>query len=269
MSDKAIVIYHKNCLDGIASAYAAQESGLEAEFYPMSYNEALPVDITGRVVYFVDFSLKKEDMRTACRRAESVTVIDHHESAYKELVELSLPNFHFYYDPKHSGCVLSWNYFHGNTESMPKALESIEDRDLWKFKLSETESICLFLRSAKMDLDVFAHLIDMHIYSEMAEIGHHMRKMEEMIIEEVTDNHKLETILGHDNIPTIRNCPKSLVSKALHVLDQGHPFACCIWGDVYSLRSAEDGLNVRLIAEANGGGGHDHAAGCKVPKETK
>lgn len=49
---------------------------------------------------------------------------------------------------------------------------------------------------------------------------------------------------------------------------KGEPFAACYMDDpsgrTFSLRSAEDGVDVSEIAKRYGGGGHKHAAGFKV-----
>jgi uncharacterized protein len=48
------------------------------------------------------------------------------------------------------------------------------------------------------------------------------------------------------------------------------PFAACYWdvpnGQVFSLRSCENGVDVSEIAKQFGGGGHKHAAGFTVKR---
>ena len=62
------IIYHKDCMDGLASAFIAHCSFMElaqkAEFYPMHYNEInqvtnIPLE-KDDVVMLLDFSLPKE-----------------------------------------------------------------------------------------------------------------------------------------------------------------------------------------------------------------
>ena len=66
----------------------------------------------------------------------------------------------------------------------------------------------------------------------------------------------------------VLNAPYFWSSDAGHIMGVGEPFAACYWdtpgGRVYSLRSAEDGVDVSEIAVMYGGGGHKHAAGFKV-----
>lgn len=63
--------------------------------------------------------------------------------------------------------------------------------------------------------------------------------------------------------------PYTLSSDAGHMMAKGEPFAACYWdtpeGRCFSLRSAEDGMDVSEIAKDYGGGGHKHAAGFRVP----
>jgi nanoRNase/pAp phosphatase (c-di-AMP/oligoRNAs hydrolase) len=51
-------------------------------------------------------------------------------------------------------------------------------------------------------------------------------------------------------------------------MGEGKPFAACYWdtpgGRVFSLRSANDGLDVSEIAAKFGGGGHKHASGFRL-----
>jgi len=72
---------------------------------------------------------------------------------------------------------------------------------------------------------------------------------------------------GHD-VP-VANLPYTLTSDAGHRMAQGEPFAACYWdtpeGRVFSLRSSANGLDVSAIAADYGGGGHDNAAGFRMP----
>jgi nanoRNase/pAp phosphatase (c-di-AMP/oligoRNAs hydrolase) len=66
-------------------------------------------------------------------------------------------------------------------------------------------------------------------------------------------------------IPAVNASPVD-TSEVLQVLALGQPFALS-WSVrfdgvfQYSLRSAEDGVDVSEIAKAHGGGGHAHASG--------
>lgn len=53
---------------------------------------------------------------------------------------------------------------------------------------------------------------------------------------------------------------------------QGEPFAACYWDTpthrIFSLRSSDTGMDVSTIAKQYGGGGHVHAAGFRVNRDS-
>jgi hypothetical protein len=74
-------------------------------------------------------------------------------------------------------------------------------------------------------------------------------------------------VIGGYDVP-VANLPYIHSSDAGHIMDAGEAFAACYWdvfdGRIFSLRSAEDGVDVQAVAKQYGGGGHPHAAGFKV-----
>jgi hypothetical protein len=76
-------------------------------------------------------------------------------------------------------------------------------------------------------------------------------------------------LCGHE-VPLL-NVPFTMASDAGNLLAQDEPFAICYWDDsngrVFSLRSAEQGVDVSEIARSFGGGGHRHAAGFRLSFE--
>jgi nanoRNase/pAp phosphatase (c-di-AMP/oligoRNAs hydrolase) len=93
------------------------------------------------------------------------------------------------------------------------------------------------------------------------------RKQQKDITEIIAAGSHLITIAGH-TVPAC-NVPSIWASDAGHMMAQGHPFAACFWIDgeeiAFSLRSTPDGLDVSEIAKRFGGGGHQHAAGFRLP----
>ena len=54
MSDR-IVIYHAGCADGFCAAWLLWREFPDAQFVPAHYGD-VPPDVTGKIVYVVDFS---------------------------------------------------------------------------------------------------------------------------------------------------------------------------------------------------------------------
>lgn len=186
-----LVIYHKagGCLDGFAAAWAVWDYyerlddqgdknlgiGQQMEFRAMDYGDTIP-DLGGRVVYIVDLSFDPATLVEAAKDAVSVTLLDHHDSAYKkwvrytdegpsqavrvELVMKEAPdgnriekfeagNVVAYFATKMSGAVLTWRYL--NIESMedlilnddrtPLLLQYCQDWDLHNLKLTGVKEV--------------------------------------------------------------------------------------------------------------------------------
>ena len=115
MSNISVVLYHKDCLDGLMAAYAVWEKAKSTtlcipitypefekqtpdEFMEMCFNDKLPTAVisssfsfgfsmlmkkakTEVTAYLVDISVPKEILRRISETFRSVVVLDHHESA--------------------------------------------------------------------------------------------------------------------------------------------------------------------------------------------
>lgn len=79
-----------------------------------------------------------------------------------------------------------------------------------------------------------------------------------------------QMVIGHYDVP-VASLPYTLASDAGHLMAQGQPFAACYYdkaaGRVFSLRSADDGVDVSEVAKLYGGGVHARAAGFTVPRD--
>ena len=176
---KPLVIYHANCTDGFGAAFAAWlKFGDEAEYIPMSYNQALPEQLhspVGLELYILDFSFRRDQMDTFFKYAKRVVWLDHHKTAFEtwldgltysvldpnEVVVGSPPavgqvkeayrNTDKMYVRLHadkSGALLAWEYFHTSTE-VPMLIKHIDDRDRWQFKMNGSRELHAVLASLK------------------------------------------------------------------------------------------------------------------------
>ena len=129
-----IVFYHANCNDGAAAAAAAYLLlGNRAQYIPLQPRGtiALPT-IRHKNVVVLDVSFSASRTFDALANCKSFRVIDHHVSAMKELS--SIPADYKTFDMKRSGATLAWSFFHPD-KPIPKILEIIEARDLWRYDL--------------------------------------------------------------------------------------------------------------------------------------
>lgn len=276
-----ICIYHANCDDGFAAAYAVwKRFGNDVTYIPAQYGEDLP-DVAGKDVLIVDFSYKKPDMEKLASQARRIVVLDHHKTAKEELadfVQLQCVGGPFEkryadrmiggvgvcFDMEKSGCRLAWEYCFGD-EPMPDWFAAVEDRDLWRFDLTGTKEISIAIRSMPRDFELW----DMFTAERLANEGVTIRRYVDMIVSNISDTAFVENVAGYD-VP-VAACSYDFVSEVAHELlrrNPDAPFAACVVrsydGTTYSLRSMDDRMDVSKIAKLQGGGGHRNAAGFRV-----
>lgn len=97
---KPLIIYHADCTDGFAAAFAAWlKFGDEASYAPANYGDAallLPKSTAdsdfnavywlNRDIYILDFSLPKQSMDRLFAHAKRVVWLDHHKTAFEMYV---------------------------------------------------------------------------------------------------------------------------------------------------------------------------------------
>lgn len=259
----SMCIYHGNCADGFGAAWAVRKALGEIEFYAGKYQEP-PPDVTGKDVVMVDFSYKRPVLLEMVSKANSILILDHHKSAAEELIDLP-ENVQTVFDMDRSGACIAWDHFFPYMPP-PILLLHIEDRDLWRFALDSTREV---------QANVFSYPYDFQVWDELMQTDPAKLIADGKAIERkhFKDVHELlgvvvrEMIIGGHQVP-VANLPYTMTSDAGHQLAQGKPFAACYWdtpsGRVFSLRSADDGMDVSQIARIYGGGGHRNAAGFQV-----
>jgi oligoribonuclease NrnB/cAMP/cGMP phosphodiesterase (DHH superfamily) len=271
--DKRVCIYHGNCADGFAAACIVREYEPECEFYAGVYQQEPPWEfIKDAHVIIVDFSYKRAVMEKILEVAAFVTIIDHHKSAIEDLNSLNHPNLSKHFDVNHSGAMLTWMYYDGadDSDDAPQLLKHIEDRDLWLFKLPRTREIQAALFSLEHDFDVWSKLLfEVKDLSGLAIAGEAIERKHFKDVKELLKVTQRTMEIGGYVVP-VANLPYTMSSDAGHIMAVGHRFAACYWdtptGRTFSLRSAEDGMDVSQIAVKYGGGGHRNAAGFAVNK---
>ena len=238
------------------------------DFHAATHGEP-PPEVGDREVYLVDFSYRRPLIEDMARHATKLTVIDHHVTAAQDLEDLIRNDgtLDGVFDMDKSGCLLTWEWFFKD-KPPPPALLAVSDRDLWTFERPGTREIFLALTSYPYEFAIWDALMEADRLEALRQDGiAFSRKQQKDIAEIIAAGRHLITIAGH-TVPAC-NVPPIWASDAGHILAQGHPFAACFWIDgeqiAFSLRSVPDGLDVSEIAKRFGGGGHQHAAGFKLP----
>lgn len=281
---KPLCIYHGGCDDGFAAAWAVRNAlGDEVEFYPGVYQRDPPPH-DARDVIFVDFSYKRPVLDAMAQRANSILILDHHKTAAEDLADLPVPPpFEIWneavasralsrglrmaalFDMARSGAALAWDYF--NSGPRPGFIEYVQDRDLWRKALPNSDEFTIALRSYPQDFETWDWMVRAGPEA-LIEEGRGIQRYYRMRVEELKRHAYLASLAG---VPCcISNAPYFAASEvAGELCDRGGAsFGACYFEVEpgrfqYSLRSRGD-FDVSAIARQFGGGGHKNAAGFSV-----
>lgn len=266
-----LIIYHANCLDGYGSAFAAQHHFGEhgCELLAASHGEAVP-ECRDREVYLVDFSFSRAILTQICTQAATVTIIDHHVSALKELEGLDQQqhNLRLIFEMQHSGAVLTWRWFFPH-QPVPELLLDVEDRDLWNWQRPGSEIRTAAMMSYPYSYSQWRSWVSGEGTSQqLQQEGEAINRFRSQMIERYKKRAVIGNVAGYQ-VPIV-NCPSEIASELIGALSEGHPFAAGYMDKGgkrgWSLRShGEQGEDVSLIAAGFGGGGHRNAAGFSTP----
>lgn len=282
--DKLLCIYHGNCDDGFAAAWAvrARLGDQQAEFYAGQYQRD-PPDVTGRHVLLIDFSYKRPVLLEMATKAKSIVILDHHHTAAQDLfgfrepapfvewldngldlVERGEPPIAALFDMNRSGAGLTWDFLACGAPR-PAFIDYIEDRDLWRKLLPGGDEFTIALRSYPQEFAVWDDLVDRGPASLIAE-GTAIQRYYRLRVEEMKRSAYAGTLGG---VPIwITNAPYFAASEVAGELAERLGAGACYfevgqgrWA--YSLRSRGE-VDVSAIAKQFGGGGHKQAAGFTV-----
>lgn len=250
----------------MAAALAISLVSSKSNFHPASYQQE-PPKVDGNVV-MVDFSYPRDVLIELASRVESIWIFDHHASAQRNLVDLPA-NVHVHFDMNKSGCVLAWEAV--GDMPIPKFFDYIQDRDLWRFSLPHVQEIGQWIAMIPKDLRSYCDAMHDLEYQFMACVTKGSLYLEKhlAVIDEIFSAARPFRI-DEFEVPCVAS-PYSFGSETCNQLAQGYPFAMYYIDHVdcrqFGLRSTPDGIDVSVIAERYGGGGHKHAAGFKVPRD--
>lgn len=280
-----VVLYHAHCMDGFGAALVAhQVFGGSASYLPVSYGETLPEIPDGSAVYLLDFSYRREVLEELARRCE-VRVLDHHATAEKELEGLPFAKF----EREKSGAVMAWEWFRDSHPDaiygpVPKLLEYIQDRDLWRFELTGSKEVSAGLAARERTFKEWSFLMGTgaagiaHLASEGRIVLRYQAQLVESIVEkrrrigmDIDDATSVEAVVVNTPVLNSECCHRMLdlepgAQVAAAWFEREHPTDPNRVRLVWSLRSRPD-FACLPIAEKHGGGGHAQACGFEEDRE--
>lgn len=276
------VLYHGNCPDGHAAAFACwQVYGTSAQYLPVFYGQPPPDIPATHAVMLVDFSYARAVLEQLHARHGHVTVLDHHKSASEDLRLLAsqhLPGLHIDFDLDECGATLTWKYLHGHASlknamgedppDMPRFFRYVRDRDLWQWQLPDSKAMSLAYWAIPKEMPAIAAFADALEtdagYAKTVQAGEAMQTYAEALVREQAARVQWGRFGGY-LVPYVNTT--TLFSEVGDALCASYevPFAAYYfdrpqdrqWG----LRSRRADVDCSLIAKEYGGGGHPGAAG--------
>jgi oligoribonuclease NrnB/cAMP/cGMP phosphodiesterase (DHH superfamily) len=269
-----LVYYHGHCPDGFAAACVAWKArGERSEYVGLDHGGSWkPAEIIerakGKHVVVVDFCFKKEVTDALIASCASFLVLDHHASAEIELAGVSERNKVF--QMHQSGATLSWNFFFPE-RPVPLLLRYVEDRDIWRWALKDSEEVTTALQMTEQEFLTFDAILEggESAIAELADKGKAITAYKRDVIRSHVKRAAACTIKAAPQFRAAVVNSSVLASEIGNALCQQPGVQCgVVWSWDHeshscrvSLRSDSDEVDVSLIAKQFGGGGHKRAAG--------
>lgn len=285
------VVYHNRCSDGMSAAFIAKlwydEQGIPVEFVPTNPKTTPNIEfLEGSTVIMIDVTIPREDLIEWNKRCSKLVVLDHHETAYRELRDLSFCKF----DLNRCGTTMAWEYFFPNRE-WPWWVLYTEDRDvgrLWNNPdqcLPWSKEVNAYLINIPLDFNSYEKYVKNTEVNEAMIAGMAIQRAQDAQIEWVINAaNKVNIVFDHtlyENVPIVNS--SVLQSELGNILANQCGTFGIVWymryDDMYgpvaqvSLRSVKD-FNVAELAQSivgphgQRGGGHANAAGFFVKMAT-
>lgn len=286
INKKVEVHYHKNCTDGMMSAYLLwkylQPVCTEMVFVPVQYNmDTTVLSENVDTLIIVDYSYSVEQTEKYKSQVSNVVFMDHHLTAAKDhggYCFCEVPNgtlgglFTKIIKEERSGAGLTLDFLEDLgfviDHSIKEAALAVEDRDLWNFYLPNTKYWSQLFSSTPITFEAWNELLsnDAAIGVGLGKARVQVEQYEFMVSKYAKLAITVET--AHGPMALI-NCASDFASSVGETLSKTHAFACMFVVSpkdkimICSLRSnKETGVDVSAIAKKLDGGGHRNAAGC-------
>ncbi len=263
---KPLILYHGNCPDGTTAAMVFfSVYGDAAEYRAVFYGKSPPEDVHDREVYIVDFCYPPEQLRLIAEQAKEVTVLDHHKTAFEWAQQAKgIPKLHLIFDMQQSGAGLAQKYLN---RAQSWWVDYVEDRDLWRFILPDSEAINAYIQSVPRTIESYLEASKSTTQAKAKILGEGSLRYLRMYVSEMKKQARYTFFGGHENIPIV-NAPYVGISELVGALAEDAPFAIGWFMNnegqyMFSLRSRGD-VDVSKIAEMYHGGGHRGAAGFRT-----
>ena len=292
-----IVVYHSQCPDGIASAWAVKLIHPQIDIMPCSAGKPPQKELEyfkDKRVVFVDLCPSVEYFCQLINVVGHLTIIDHHKPNYEKLNEhvdsdaVEYRNLECVFENDKSGCMLTWDYFH--TTQRPWFIEYIGDRDLWTWKLPSSREVNnAFFDGGHVTFDGLQKLYentDSELINKFIKKGEEIAEFKNTLIDNTIKHYSIpckykrmingiekeyNVWLYTGRADLISDVGNKLMGKKLTMTGGLIPDFTVYWSyntttKEYgiSMRSTDQSTNVNEICQLYGGGGHRNSSGCTL-----
>jgi oligoribonuclease NrnB/cAMP/cGMP phosphodiesterase (DHH superfamily) len=298
-----VVLYHQHCTDGFAAAYQVwRVFGANADYIGRDYVKATDVKYfeetiarcKDKKVFILDWSMPAEYIYKLAEVALQTVLLDHHQTAFEYFSkEAQLSGFgdnpssfmwdyitqngrrlFIKLDNKKSGAKLAMDYFALSTNTFNNnfIVDRIDDRDRWVFQYPESRALHAFLNAeTPWSFEQWDRIVsDDEMLYDGIQTGFALIKQIDVAVERMCRNAVSTSVLG---VPAILvNSPiyQSEIGDRLYTKYKDEMvlvwYAAETEQSNCSMRSLPGSdIDVAAIAQSFGGGGHKHAAGCRIP----
>lgn len=143
-----VIIYHgrePKCSDGLAAAAVLSMASTHQPVVMLGYNHNDEVDLElcrEQHVVMVDCVLPRAQLLQLAELSASLVVLDHHQSAERDLIGLHHPKLHVVLDLTRCGAQMAWDWCYPHrSQARPWPIEMVADRDLFKWALPWSKAV--------------------------------------------------------------------------------------------------------------------------------
>jgi uncharacterized protein len=263
-----VVMFHGNCIDGAFGAAITRQGlrarSIEPVMVPCVHGDPVP-DLTGTHLFLVDYAPDPADVWD--RNPARVTILDHHATTVRQWTDQPIDGV---ITTTKSGCEIVFEYFNHPSKTAPPVLAHISDRDRSVYALANTADVFAAIASySYAKLDLVDWLLTRNINDLVTE-GAGIERYRQQLINAAVANAGTVTIGGHQVLAA--NAPIFYGVDVARALATDAPFGA-YWNTTmtdtgtltrWGLQSHDTGIDVSIIAEAFGGGGHARSAGYRT-----
>jgi hypothetical protein len=238
-----------------------------------------------RVAYFLDVCPPSDVLQGLLERGKEIVVLDHHESTLRRIPELaqlrqSTGRLVSVVSAAMSGAAHAQAFFHPD-DPPPVLVRYVDDRDRWSWELPCSREISAVLDSfpipAEGHPEAFAQWLALATvletpegFGQQATAGAVLLRVQDALVERQISRAREGLVLGcHVPIVNLTAHHSQTLARLLTLCPEA-PFVAGYFDDAdrrhWSLRTRpERRVDVSLLAERVGGGGHTLAAGFEEP----